>query len=457
MCSVSSANRADLCAAFVGLLATFVIFALLPCGVAVADTVETSFETPLFHLGSVNGQDGWTSSVGLNKGAGPAGYDQAVVDNDALSPRVAPSEFGGQSLRVSNAYRSQEFEGQTRSGATKEPAGENLPNTEYTAQFSFISIKPHEEQPGLSVSVSPTEILGARMSYIGLEDTPAGIAVWFYDTPNPDGEFVGYDLGTLSRDQVHTIKFWIRLVAGENNDFVRIFIDGRDASECFTTWKNMYRAEKLGVPNIDLLEFRTGGPVGQDLSLLGGGFLFDNIKITTAKGPGPGQQTCDLPIEKQAETRTVRPGSRVRYRITVRNPSRLSASNVLVCDRIPREMRFVSSDRKLLSLGGGRRCLLIGHLAPGRHVTFHPLLGVDANVRATEVDNEVEEIPDGGPPGTPPPIGETDGAGPPGYMHPPTQDLPAGAKTGFIPSARKASAKVVILQSKRPGPPPVTG
>ena len=43
-----------------GLLATFVGFALLACGVAVADTVTTDFEG--FRLGSVNGQDGWRSA-----------------------------------------------------------------------------------------------------------------------------------------------------------------------------------------------------------------------------------------------------------------------------------------------------------------------------------------------------------------------------------------------------------
>lgn len=457
MCSTSSVNRAGLpCTALMGMLAMFASVALLSCGVAAADTVEANFEAPTFHPGSVNGQDGWTSSTGHNAGAGPHGYDQEVVDNNALVPRVAPPEFGGQSLRISNAYMSQEFEGQTRSNGTKEAAGENLPNMEYTAQFSFISIKPTVEQPGLTMSISPTESLGARMSYIGLRDTPAGVAVSFYDV-KPDGEFVAYDLGTLPRDKPHTIKFWIALVPGENNDFVRIFIDGRDVSECFTTWENMYRAEHLGVPDINLLEFRTGGPVGETPSLLGGGFLFDNVKITTAKGPGPGQQTCDLPIEKQAETRTARPGGHVRYRITVRNRGRLSTSNVLMCDRIPREMTFVSADRKLLRLGGGRRCLLIGHLAPGQHVTFHPVLRVDANARAGEVDNEVEEIPGGGPAGTLPPVGETDGAGPPGYLHLLSEDLPAGAKTGFIPAAEKATAKVAVVRAKRPGPPPVTG
>jgi hypothetical protein len=42
--------------AILGLLATFVGFALLPCGVAAASI--TLFEPILYHLGSVNGQMG---------------------------------------------------------------------------------------------------------------------------------------------------------------------------------------------------------------------------------------------------------------------------------------------------------------------------------------------------------------------------------------------------------------
>ena len=34
------------------------------------------------------------------------------------------------------------------------------------------------------------------MSYIGLYDSPDGIEVIFYDTPEPDGEFAGYELAT---------------------------------------------------------------------------------------------------------------------------------------------------------------------------------------------------------------------------------------------------------------------
>lgn len=434
--------------AIVVFLATFLSIALVPCGVAAADTVETNFEN--FNLGTVNGQGGWKSAVPGQVGPTlPFGYDQEVVKNSG-----APPEFGGQSLRLSNAYAPgpetfpPEFEGQTYSQPTKEAAGESLANTEYTAQFSFVSVHPNQEQEGLRISVSPDNGEGGRMSYIGLDDMPDGIHVIFYDTPNPDkpGDFAPYELAILPRDKVHTIKFQMRLIPGPNNDLVRISIDGQDAGQCFTTWENFYEGTSQKVPISDRLLFLVGNRTGNIPSLLGAGYLFDNVTTTTAKGAGP--PTCDLPIEKQAEASTARPGGRVRYRISVRNRGRVSASNVLLCDHIPSETTFVSADRKLLRLGS-RRCLLIPHLAPGQRLTFHPVLRVDANEPPGDVDNIVEETPGPTVPGSPP------------APAPPLAALPSGAKTAPPAPAAEAKAIVKVLakkESKRPSaPPPVTG
>ena len=443
----------------VGLLATFVSIALLPCGVAVADTVETTFEAPTFHLGSVNGQPfglpsppaapGWKSATTTDIPSLPKGYDQEVVANSG-----APPEFGGQSLRLSNAFgpaegtAPPEYFFQTYSQPTKEAAGESLANTEYTAQFSFISFHPNREQPGLKITVSPDNGEGGRMSYIGLTDAPNGmIKVDFYDTPNPDKEVWGYhELAELPRDKPHTIKFWMKLNPGPNNDFVRILIDGRDVGGCFTTWENFYRLHSQPVPISDRLLFLSGNKHGDIPSLAGGGYLFDNVTVTTAKGAGP--PTCDLPIEKHADVSTVSPGGRVGYRITVRNRGRLSARNVQVCDRIPREMTFVSADRKLRRLGS-RRCLLIPRLAAGQRVSFHLVLHVNAHAPPGTEENIVEEIPGVKPPGSLP-------LPPPALV-----DLPPGAKTTPIPPAKEAKAIVKVLAKRTgrrpPAPPPVTG
>src|SRR4029077_9999132 len=106
-----------------GLLATFVGVALLPCAVAAADAVTTDFEAALFHTGSVNGQDGWESAIPGDIPSLPHGYDQEVVTNSS-----APPEFGGQSLRLSNARNQElagppEFHFQTYSKPTTVPAG----------------------------------------------------------------------------------------------------------------------------------------------------------------------------------------------------------------------------------------------------------------------------------------------------------------------------------------------
>ena len=203
-----------------------------------ADTVTSDFEPPIFlpHLGSVDGQDGWTSARPGDIPALPAGYDQAVVAVNNIPG------FGIQSLRHSNGYNEPtgEFHFLTNSKPTVEPAGEGEPNTEYDGGFSFTSSMPKSYQPGLLMTMSPDDGEGGRMSGVRLIDMPAGIRALIYDTPDPaTGAFVAYVAPHLySRDEVHTVRFWIKFVPGENNDIVRIFIDGMDIGNelgvCFT-------------------------------------------------------------------------------------------------------------------------------------------------------------------------------------------------------------------------------
>jgi hypothetical protein len=83
-----------------------------------ADTIATiTFED--FSTGTVNSQHGWISlgSVGL----GCAVYDHAVVSN-AIG---APSTFGSQSLRISNAVISGCFGDNTFSMPLADEAGES--------------------------------------------------------------------------------------------------------------------------------------------------------------------------------------------------------------------------------------------------------------------------------------------------------------------------------------------
>jgi uncharacterized repeat protein (TIGR01451 family) len=425
-------------------LATAVSMVLLLCGVAAADTVTSTFEPPSFHLGTVNGQDGWKSAVPGNIPSLPNGYDQAVVANTPPAPAV----FGSQSFRESNAYNPApdtfppEYHFQTYSKPTIDPAGEGLANSEYIAQFSFISIHPDREQPGLKIDVSPDMGEGARMSYIGLTDTEGGINVTFFDTTEESPYFVGYDLGTLPRDKVHTIKFWIKLNPGPNNDLVRIFIDGRDVGECFTTWENFYRGTNQDVPISDRLLFRSPNRNGNDLSLLGGGYLFDDVTTTTANGPGP--RNCDVDVDKDADQQTVRAGGRVGYRINVRNRGRVAARTFRVCDRVPRRMTFVSANRKLLRVGR-HRCLVIPRLRPGQRVSFHLVLQVSANAPQGRMSNIADITPPPARPGTDPP-------NPPATGEPPKPILKPKAIVRAV-----AIVRILKRVKARAKPPTFTG
>jgi hypothetical protein len=315
------------------MLVTGVITALLACGVAVADTVITTFEPPAFHTGSVAGQNGWLSAVPGNI-PDFEGYDQEVVSTDPFPG--APSGFGDQSLRHSNAAGAVtgEFFYQTYAAPTQVAAGEDLDNTESRAAFSFISTTPNQQQPGLYMRISPDLVSpnggrrGARMSFIGLRDTQAGIALTFFDT-DADGEFVAHPLGTVSRDVEHRIRFWIKLNPGPNNDLVRMFIDGVDTGQCFTTWENFYPRVGEEVPAINSMQFRSDGD--PDPNLEGKGYLFDNVRIATSDGPGPrdcsggGEGPPDDVVIRQDDTNPGRVAGRPHHVPDHRQKSRCCA------------------------------------------------------------------------------------------------------------------------------------
>ena len=436
-------------------LAAAVSMALLVSGVAAASI--TLFEAPLYHLGSVNGQSGvggfpWKSAPpGAIPSCNPTPtlgqYDQEVVPN-TVAPAGEPPGFGIQSLRMSNLCGSGEFFYQTYSPQELQAVGEARPNKVFLAEFSVMSNTP-AYQPGLFLSVSPDSGEGSRMSWVGLEDTPAGIQVSVSDSPDVDGEFVSHPGPLLDRTSPHEIRFWIKVNQGADNDLVRISVDGEDLGQCFTTWENYYRTapEQAPPPNrntpatINSLQFRSSvpGPPGLATS---GGYLFDNVSITPSDGPGP--PGCDVPIEKDVDQSTVRAGGQVGYRITVRNRGRLAARNLRACDRIPRQMTFVSADRRLRRIGR-QRCLTIPRLRPGQRVSFHLVLRVNPNAPEAVVTNIGEITP---PP--PPPIPPTDPGSPASPLGPP-------AVIGKPKPIARDRASVRILKRVKAKRPPFTG
>lgn len=433
------------------IVATAVSCALLPCGVAAADSLFTTFEPPDFVRGSVAGQNGWLSAVPGDLQDYDE-YDQEVVSTNAF-PGVPPN-FGAQSLRHSNATGAEdgEFFHQTYAAPVDEAAGENLDNTVYDGAFSFISTTPTEQQPGLYMRISPDLVSpnggrrGPRMSFIGLRDTEDGVTLTFFDT-DVDGEFVAHPLGTVRRDGAHRIRFWIKLNPGLNNDLVRVFIDGVDAGECFTTWENFYPRAGEEVPDINSMQFRSDGdPVP---SIDGKGYLFDNVAITTSDGPGPedcsgdGGGEPDIDGDKTTRTRFAEPGDLVTYRITVTNRGDTAVRSVRACDRVPRALRFVRSSVRLHRATGRRLCRTIRLLRAGQRRTFRVTFRLRANVTAETVTNDV--IVDGPTESAPTPA-PPDGPAPPTRRRRHARDSatvgvqrgPAACPAALRPSARAA-------------------
>jgi len=410
-----------------GLLVTFAGSVLLASGVAVAATHTTTFEDST--QGSVDGQDGWKTYPDI---------DEAVVASGGILT------FGQQSLRMSNVFTSGAFYTQTYSTAVLPPAGETQPNAVYIAKFSFFD---PEFQKGLQLTVSPDNGEGGRMSWVRLVDQPDGIHVDASDSSGSDGGFVYYyDVGTLSHGQPHTIEFRIKLVAGVTNDRVRILIDNQDVGQCFTTWETYYRDQQnqSGPPNIDRLQFRAGGVQGPPELAQSGGYLFDNVTVTT--GTGPASPGCDVTIDKQADASIVRAGGLVGYRITARNRGRAVARNVRVCDRIPRHTTFVRADRTLQRVGRAR-CLMIPTLTPGQRERVHVVLRVGAEHPLGTLANIADVRP--GLPGTSPP---------PGVDLPVVPGAPArGTPAATLRAVKRAKAIVRVLPRRGVRRSPVTG
>ncbi|MBC7631437.1 right-handed parallel beta-helix repeat-containing protein [Aeromicrobium sp.] len=263
------ASRAMITAA-AGLL----VAGLVPVGAAHADTAgPITFESSGFSTGSVNGQNGWSST---------GAYDQGVVASSRYT------SFGSQSLRISSAVTSGSFSDQTFSPQLASPAGESpglLPHFDATLQ---VGTTQDGEQTGLHLTVSPDNGSGARMSYLRLEDQTNGVHVFFDDVtdPRPVGTAATFnesDIATLDRTSAHTLRFSIDFFTGPGNDVVKIFIDGA-LRATGTTWENYYRYDPEQAPSNTIsptssLLLREGGTAAPGTA--GAGFLVDNVSLAS--------------------------------------------------------------------------------------------------------------------------------------------------------------------------------
>jgi hypothetical protein len=268
---------------------------LIQSDVVKADSAAIDFET--YATGTVNGQDGWSSTG--SAGSGCAVYDHAVVANSG-----APVSFGAKSLRISNAVTSGCFGDQTFSKSLLQEAGETSAvndgwsggtrQAHFDAQFALASVVPGAQQPGLVMSVSPDRGDGARMSYLRFEDQADGVHTFFDDYQDviPFGGAVGdingcsglddfteADIATLDRSVPHIIRFEIDFIDGPRNDVVRIYIDGV-LKTTGTSWEDYFRyCEGNPTRPVDSLLFRSGGAAVP--ANAGKGFLIDNISLNS--------------------------------------------------------------------------------------------------------------------------------------------------------------------------------
>jgi hypothetical protein len=252
---------------------------------ALADMHIIDFET--YSPGTVNGQDGW-SSLGA-AGSGCAVYDHQVVDPTLYGIGA----FGMRSLRMSNAVTSGCFGDQTFSKSLADEAGESSAEggglsggarqTYFQAQWTFASTTPGAEQPGLSVVASPDRGDGARMSWVQMADTPAGLEVNFFDYQTGTGFVASNVAAGLDRTVPHTIRVTMTFVDGSANDIVNVYVDAA-LGHTGTSWEDYFRdVEGNPTRTVDSILFRTAG--GAALATMGNGFLIDNL--TLFSGPGP--------------------------------------------------------------------------------------------------------------------------------------------------------------------------
>ena len=278
-----------------------------------ADSVgPITFESPTYTTGSVNGQDGWTST-------GP--FDQGVVNDSGFAG--APPAFGTQSLRISDATTSGTFGDQTFSKPTVNAAGEpgadtgGFPTgtlqTHFNASFDFSSATGGGQAGSVAspmlMSVSPDRGDGARMSYVRMEDdgsrwnlyfseykdnAPLGSGGNLNDGCGAEDDFTNTAIGNYSLSAPHNIRFEMKLLPGPHNDVVKVYVDGA-LVVTGTSWEDYFRycAESGG---------GTGGPLADQSRIVrrlifrvagdphpadaGKGILIDNLSEATGSVPG---------------------------------------------------------------------------------------------------------------------------------------------------------------------------
>lgn len=236
-----------------------------------------------FDEGTIDGQHGWRVS---------GHFDQEIVANE-----TGPASFGLKAFRFSNAYASGGFDNQVFAAPMSANVGETdatpagARDSHFEMSFDFISAVPNLEQPGLTVNLSPDRGDGSRMSYVKLSDSADGVDVSFFDVEgatNP-ANFVESPVATgLDRSVVHTVKLAFDAIDGPSNDIVRVYVDG-ELMHTGTSWEDYYRYDaeahaEQGPRLVNTVLFRANSA---QPSVLGKGFLFDHIELSSGTYEAP--------------------------------------------------------------------------------------------------------------------------------------------------------------------------
>ncbi len=240
-------------------LAAMVFAAFGLASFATADTVSSiTFDSP-YVAGNINGQQGWSNT---------GGYDANVVSTTRF-------DFGN-ALQISNAKTSGSFGDQTFSPLLTTGAAAGTDLQHFTASFS-IGTTETTVQDGLSISVSPDNGQGARMSYLRFDDQTDGVHVFFDQARG--ATFKESDIGTLAHGTAYTIAFLIDLTAASSKQ-VTITIDD-NVEAVGSTWAGYYQTQEHNpTPTISTMLFRASGTAVS--SLVGQGFLIDNLTYTSS-------------------------------------------------------------------------------------------------------------------------------------------------------------------------------
>ena len=238
--------------------------------------------------------------------AGTAQADSVTTPNVGWTTTNPSFDQGvmGTGFRMSNAFQAGSFGDQPHSKPVLKPAGENEAMNVLVNEFT-VKTTSSLPQPGLSLSVSQDEGNGTRMSYLRFDDLGDGVHV-FFNATTPDGDFTSEDIATLDYAVAYQIKIETTFVKGDDNDVVRIFIDGIQKARG-SSWENYYRFNEERNPGaVDRLLVRAGAqPYGETHpALRGNGLLFDNVTTTSShvNNPAPLNPPAPGPAGPKGDT-----------------------------------------------------------------------------------------------------------------------------------------------------------